>query len=480
MLKKLNYKTIFYWFLITAPILIHLSTNIYFWFSFSDPQISTKLEELLTWIKFVWLAPFGWVLVNLAGLLQGPPKDLTIENNNLRYWNERNAILIIAYVSKGINRDTLSRSIQQTKQILDCQKVNYIIEIVTDKHVDISVINRQQASKTKAPIIHYVVPEDYRTKTNVKYKARALQYLLEQRTIRLNQLTKRDTKDFWVLHLDEESVITHQVIYGIKKFIRKYNLYESKGAIGQGEILYNSYKYGESILFTAADSIRTGDDLGRFRFQYKVLNKPIFGIHGSFILIPAIFEQKITWDSGARSNVTEDAYFALKAMEENIRFDWVDGFIKEQSPFTIIDFINQRSRWFCGLVFVATDVKLKFSTRFILALALISWFFSFFSALVTVISLLITFSTGVGYFPLWGVLATSLLSGFVGSIYMIGVYRNISNWVAPSYKKVLLILTTYFLFYIQILLILEFIAVAISMFRLVSNPPNEFYVVAKK
>ena len=110
--------------------------------------------------------------------------------------------------------------------------------------------------------------------TKVKYKARALQYRLEQRTVRLSKDDEinRQNSDVWVLHLDEESIITPQAMVGIKDFIKKYSLRKSDGAIGQGEILYNSYNYGKNILTTSMDSARTGDDLGRFRFQYEVLN----------------------------------------------------------------------------------------------------------------------------------------------------------------------------------------------------------------
>ncbi len=52
--------------------------------------------------------------------------------------------------------------------------------------------------------------------TNVKYKARALQYLLDQRTSRLNEQWKIDLNDAWILHLDEESIITPQSINGIE------------------------------------------------------------------------------------------------------------------------------------------------------------------------------------------------------------------------------------------------------------------------
>ena len=53
----------------------------------------------------------------------------------------------------------------------------------------------------------------YRTKTGAKFKARALQYGLEP-SVRILQ------DDDWIVHLDEETVLTHSALVGILNFVQ--------------------------------------------------------------------------------------------------------------------------------------------------------------------------------------------------------------------------------------------------------------------
>jgi egghead protein (zeste-white 4 protein) len=206
-------------------------------------------------------------------------------------------------------------------------------------------------------------------------------------------------------------------------------------------------------------------------------------MHGSFLLIPAAIEKELTWDFGARSQITEDAYLALKAMEKNIQFDWIDGYIKEQSPFSFKDFLNQRARWFCGLAMVITDKKLKFTSRFGLVLMIVSWSVTWLATFVTIANIVSGFIAGENYFPFWAVVATSIITGVVGSVYMIGAYRNVLYWNAPTLKKIIIVLETYILFLFQVLAIMEGIAVITSILRLLKTmffkSHTDFYVVAK-
>lgn len=482
-------KRLLYWFFLISPILLHVVINLslwchlpnraiysnFFWCGLPDP---ISYNPLWFYAKFIWFAPAYWVAMNLLGFVQGSPKEIN-KTNAQDAKNVSKTLLIISYVSKGVNQETLARSIRQTQQVLDFYKLNYAIEVATDHEI----LNDKRVRSTKGAIHYYRVPDNYKTKTNVKYKARALQYLLEQRTTRLGARQERNIIDIWVLHLDEESVLTKQAVIGIYNFIKKYSLLTSNGAIGQGEVLYNSYKYGKHVFITAADALRTGDDLGRFRFQYKKVKKPISGMHGSFLLIPATIEKELTWDSGARSQLTEDAYLALKAMENKIQFDWIDGFIKEQSPFTFKDFLNQRARWLCGLAMVITDSNLKFASRIGLALMIISWSVTWLATFVTIANIVSGFIAGENYFPFWAVVSTSIITGVVGSVYMIGAYRNVLYWDAPIWKKIFILLVTYFLFLFQILAIMEGVAVISSIIRIIKTmifrPHQDFYVVAK-
>ena len=79
--------------------------------------------------------------------------------------------------------------------------------------------------------------------------------------------------------------------------------------LAQGIILYNGYNYWKNAIMAYADVIRILDDFGRYQFQWNYVRRPIFGMHGSFMLINGEVENKITWET---DNLTEDYWFALQ------------------------------------------------------------------------------------------------------------------------------------------------------------------------
>ena len=97
----------------------------------------------------------------------------------------------------------------------------------------------------------------------------------------------------------------------------------------------------DNWLTTLADSVRVGDDFGKFRIQYE-LHEPLIGMHGSFVVSQNAVERLVTFDHGMEGSITEDAYFALVAQVKGIKFSWIDSFMYEQSPFSCHDFMHQR------------------------------------------------------------------------------------------------------------------------------------------
>lgn len=68
------------------------------------------------------------------------------------------------------------------------------------------------------------VPSSYSTKTGAKFKARALQYCLEDD---VNVLRDED----WICHLDEETLLSSNAVCGILNFCE-----DGKHPFGQGVI----------------------------------------------------------------------------------------------------------------------------------------------------------------------------------------------------------------------------------------------------
>jgi len=167
------------------------------------------------------------------------------------------------------------------------------------------------------------------------------------------------------------------------------------GDIGQGVIIYS--RSGSSIenhLTTLADSIRVGDDYGKFRLQYSYWHQPLIGMHGSFVVAPNAVERLIGFDNGLRGSITEDAWFALLAWAKGVRFSWIDAHCFEQSPFTIHDFIMQRRRWFGGLWIVCFDTLIPFGNRAVLLFMIVTWALATLPVIVTASSVFLVSSGG--------------------------------------------------------------------------------------
>lgn len=431
----------------------------------------TEHNGWLTTVTFVQLAFIGFPIVSsliaLAGMLVfGAPRDLRPDRD--WRWNP-DFRLIVAYVSRGNQPEVLHRATSQSQAVLDQLAVYYEIEVVTD----VEIAPENHLRQTGGEIIYHVVPKDYQTSRGARYKARALQYLLEQRNTRLQ--ARDDSENIWVLHMDEESVLTPEAILGIQDHIAKYDLRTTDGAIGQGEILYNSLNYGDNLWTSSIDAARTGGDLGQFRMQYKALHKPLVGMHGSYVLTPAKIERETTWDVGGHGSITEDSYFALLAMERGVKFDWVEGFIREQSPFTVFDIVRQRRRWYCGLSHVSRDPALKLWTRF--TLRVFVWFWTL-SAILLPLPLVYVqqrFMFGSGILPYEIFMTAAACTGFYAAAYSLGAYRNILHCDIPFHKKIAVFISALVAWFFYIPAMVECAGTLYGLFF----PVSSFYVVAK-
>lgn len=425
--RPTSLETVTYWLFALLPLL-YCGLMLHFVLNAPVTQPANVWWDFgLLLLKLFWLLGLIPAAANMLGLiLYGAPERANEENlQALQHegW-ARDKKLVVAYVSRGDNDQALARSIHDTRAVLARYGVKFDIEIVTDLEV---------ASRIGAPYAHYtLVPPDYTPPNGAKWKARALHYLLETSKVRTQ--AGGSPENVWVLHMDEESLLTPQALAGIHRFI---NTPGNALKIGQGEIKYNAHRYGDNWLITSMDALRTGDDLGRFRLQFKLFGRAPFGMHGSFILVSAVVEKAIGFDLGGKGSVTEDAYFALKATERGYRFGWVDGYIREQSPYTIAALMRQRRRWFCGLRLLANDSTIRWDVRLPVALSVFLWRWMWMGTLATALNIVV----GGGYFPAELSALATVVGGSMMAVYLVGAHRNMRDTDMPMFRKIGMYLT---------------------------------------
>jgi egghead protein (zeste-white 4 protein) len=265
------------------------------------------LTIIIYFIRLLSLLPLPLAICHTGGLILYNifPERLELQNSPLL-----GPKLRIRVVTRGDYPDLVRTNV---KRNLDtCAKVglnNFQIEIVTDKPIS-------TAGLPASMVRLVVVPSTYRTKTGALYKSRALQYALEPD---VNQLLPDD----YIVHLDEETLLTENSVRGILNFVNS-NEYD----IGQGLITYANETIVNYVT-TLADSMRVGVDLGCLRFCLKQFHQSPFLFKGSFVVCRAGCEFEVTFDNGRAGSIAEDTYFAMLAMSKNKKFGWIEGLLNK-------------------------------------------------------------------------------------------------------------------------------------------------------
>ncbi|XP_059178647.1 beta-1,4-mannosyltransferase egh-like [Physella acuta] len=292
------------------------------------------ISFILYILQILLLVPLPFFIFNFLGvvLLNVFPQRPKLQRSPLI-----GPFLCFRVVTKGLYPELVNDNVEYNIKL--CRNVglhNFIFEVVTDIPVNL---------KTNIQAREILVPGDYQTKFGSLYKARALQYALEPE---VDSLSPGD----WIVHLDEETVLTEDAVIGIVNFTGA-----AQYSFGQGVITYGHGKIVNWVT-TLADSIRVGIDYGYLRFSLGVLHKPIFSWKGSFIVADAEAEKKISFDHGPEASIAEDCFFACVAFSRGYSFGFVDGVMLEKSTFTLSDFMRQRRRWVQGILLTALSKKI--------------------------------------------------------------------------------------------------------------------------
>jgi beta-1,4-mannosyltransferase len=311
-------------------------------------------QHQIRWVEVLWLTPLplavalwvGWFV--FAEAARPDPRPVAAPGQ---------VHLVFRFCSRGENAEVLADSVAAVHRAIAAYgrlAGPYTVEVVSDQPVDVG----------DAAVV-YVVPQGYETAHRSRYKARALTYL---------QHVRQPNDADWHIYLDEESVVDAAVLAGIYEFIgraqdrARRTERPTARLIGQGGLLYQ----GGAAIFRGADALRTGDDLGRFRLQYA-LGVPMFGIHGSYLVVRGVEEATLSFDVGPSGSITEDAAWALRAWARGWRLGWVRGYVHEQPPQRVMDFVRQRARWLSGIRAVVGDGSVPLRYRAILIGFMLLW-----------------------------------------------------------------------------------------------------------
>ncbi|RWS21627.1 uncharacterized protein B4U80_03667, partial [Leptotrombidium deliense] len=236
-----------------------------------------------------------------------------------------------------------------------CEKIglkNYVFEIVTEKAICI---------KSNSKVRLTVVNNEYVTTNHTLFKARNLQFALE---FEGNSYLKNDD---YIVHLDEDSLMTKNAIIGIINFVAK-----AKYDFGHGVILYSKDILNWWIMIH--ESIKVATDYGCIQFQFRLFHKLLYLWKGSFIVARVGAERNVGFDHGIEPSIAEDNFFGLKASSMGYTFDFIDGEVFEFTTITLKDFFKQRQRWALGsrLNIMSPLIPLQFKV-FYAAPFLASW-----------------------------------------------------------------------------------------------------------
>lgn len=210
------------------------------------------------------------------------------------------------------------------------------IEIITEDISDKIALDRE-FGRSIIPVTTFILPEGYETPGKTELKARALHYMVE--------LHRKAPSDAYVVHYDEESVLTAD---NLARLVR--NLLKTPMGISEGSISYPLEWEASHLVCRTMESSRP---FGCHECYLVMTNPAPLHLHGSNLVVQERLENKIGWDIGRLEDkplIAEDLVFGLMFYLKFGRkaFGWHGVEMLEQPPFTPKSAYKQRERWVMG------------------------------------------------------------------------------------------------------------------------------------
>ncbi|KAI8816225.1 family 2 glycosyltransferase [Fimicolochytrium jonesii] len=357
---------------------------LWFWFNPIGPWSYDILTFGSLW-RCLWCLSVPYCIITFIGFstprIARTKKDM--DRRPVTREHIRNFYILI--VTQGSNESAVRRGYNRMKP-LEALHPSVRVFVLTDEPYSYPDLN------------NIVCPLKYKSPKGMsKHKARALDYFRHSQN-----LTTYD----WILHMDEESTIDGESLRRCFDFIR-YTQHD----YGQGVILYDAYKYWHNWFFSVADGIRVGDDLARFNLQFTVINRPVFGVHGSFLMTNGDVENENTWDFGT---LAEDFEFSQAAWQKGFTCGAIHGIVREQSPGSLRDFMKQRRRWYMGI----REIE---GMYYLPQMAIKLWTIGIFCLVATLINIPFSFFVDAAPTPLWIVIMSNFCFAVFYWLYLWGL-----------------------------------------------------------
>jgi len=366
-------------------------------------------------LEYLWLLWLPSAPIMICFFIRALQNHKAYEQKIFNYRSESAPKIVFQFCSRDAPT-IVYEAIERVHEV--CRQLgyeNYQVDLVTD-----TKIPREVAETFKAK--NLVVPRKYQTNPPVKYKARALQYAVEQRIkhARANAQT-------WIYLLDEESMITEQSLRALLTYISN----KDARPIAEGGIIYPNNFFQSNLFCSIAETLRT-------YVCYDCVTQMTSGgmpthMHGSNLLVRSDVEAKVGW-AHRKVDASEDQRFGWEATLKLGRgiFGWHGGTIEEQPARTIRDLLKQRQRWFVGNIHNLQNAKVPIKKKIIISLRWIAWWAGFPAGLVSFAVLLLPQNI-----PDW-VQIFLLFNTFTWLIgYQVGLRLNVKKYRLPKRKAVM-------------------------------------------
>lgn len=180
-------------------------------------------------------------------------------------------------------------------------------------------------------------------------------------------------------------------------------------------------------------------------------------------------EKQVSFDNGLDGSIAEDCFFAMRAFSQGYSFNFIEGEMYEKSPFTMLDFLQQRKRWLQGILLVVHSKFIPLKNKLLLAISVYSWVTMPLATSNMVFAILYPIPC-----PYFVDFLCAFIAGFNIYMYVFGVIKSFSVYRFGVFKFLCCVLGA--LCTIPINIVIENVAVVWGLV----GKKHKFYVVQKE